>query len=37
LPKRDGYELVDANGEVIVKITDAEKFWKSKYVAVVMK
>jgi hypothetical protein len=37
LPKREGFELVDANGEVIIKITDAEKFWKNKYVAVVIK
>lgn len=37
LPKRTGFELVEANGEVIVKITDAETFWKNKYVAVVIK
>lgn len=37
LPKRTGFELVEANGEVIVKITDADAFWKNKYVAVVIK
>ena len=37
LPKRDGFELVEANGEVIIKITDADKFWKNKYVAIVIK
>jgi chromosome segregation ATPase len=39
VPKRDesSYKLVEANGEVVVQIVDAEKFWKAKYVAVVLK
>lgn len=36
LPKREGFELVEAGGEVIIKITDAEKFWNNKYVAIVI-
>ncbi len=36
IPKREGYEVIQNGGDVIIKITDPEKFWKQKMVAVVM-